>query len=132
MADKVQLKKYSNRRLYASETKAFVTLSQVAGLIRQGRQVEVLDANTGQDVTPHILAQIIAEEARSQTARPPLALLYLIIRYGVAFREFFDKYLLLAFKNYLAHKVSAEKHFRQWLAAGSNFPDLPPEGKPEK
>lgn len=132
MADKVQIKKYSNRRLYAYEPKAFVTLSQVAGLIRQGRQVEVLDADTGQDVTPYILAQIIAEEAKSHTAQPPLTLLYQIIRYGDAFREFSDKYLLLAFKNYLAHKASAEEQFRHWLTAGSPFPAQAPEGKPEK
>lgn len=124
VADKVQLKKYSNRRLYASEEKSFVTLGQVAGMIRQGRQVEVLDADTGQDVTPYILAQIIAEEAKSEAARPPLTLLYLIIRYGEAFREFFDKYLGLTFKNYLAHKASAEEQFRQWLASGKNVPGV--------
>jgi polyhydroxyalkanoate synthesis repressor PhaR len=106
MADAVQLKKYSNRRLYDAEQKAFVTLSQVAEMIRQGRQVEVLEVDTREDVTAYILTLIILEETKKKATPLPPTLLNMIIRYGDTAREFFEKHLELAFKNYLAYKAS--------------------------
>ncbi len=121
VTDTVNLRKYRNRRLYDSERGKFVTLSQVAEMIRQGRQVEVKEADTGKDVTASILLQIILEEARGKTASPPPALLYLIIRYGETFKDFLEKYLELTFKNYLAHKTSVDELFTRWLTEGVNF-----------
>lgn len=122
VADTVNLKKYRNRRLYDPEHGKFVTLSQVAEIIRQGRHVEVKEADTGEDVTVPILLQIILEEARGEkTASPPPALLYLIIRYGDTIKDFLDKYLELTFKNYLAHKTSVDELFTRWLTEGANL-----------
>ena len=66
MPNRVKLKKYANRRLYDMEKSKYVTLNQVADLIRQGRQVEVVDAKTKEDVTAFILTQIILEEAKKK------------------------------------------------------------------
>ena len=63
MPEKVILKKYANRRLYDTERSAYVTLNEVAELIKTGRQVEVIDAKTKEDVTAFILTQILLEEA---------------------------------------------------------------------
>jgi polyhydroxyalkanoate synthesis repressor PhaR len=121
MTEKVQLKKYSNRRLYDSDKSAFVTLSQVAEMVREGRQVEVVDVETKEDVTSYILIQIVLEEAKKKTSLLPLSLLYLIIRYGETLSEFFENYLELTFKSYLAYKASVDEQFKKWLTLGMDF-----------
>ena len=125
MAANLVLKKYSNRRLYDTEKSAYVTLSQVAEMIKQGRQVEVRDAETKEDVTAFILTQIILEEARKKTFLLPVSFLYLIIRYGEnVLSEFFEKYLEQTLKNYLAYKTAMDEQFRKWLELGKDFSEM--------
>ncbi len=124
MTEKVHLKKYSNRRLYDAEQSAFVTLSQVAEMIREGRLVEVLDVETKEDVTSYILTQIILDEVKKGTTLLPLSLLYMIIRYGETLSEFLENYLELTFKNYLAYKASVDEQFKKWLTLGMDFSDM--------
>jgi len=105
MSKKVKLKKYANRRLYDMEKSAYVTLNQVADLIRQGRQVEVTDAKTNEDVTAFILTQIILEEAKNKNFLLPIPVLHLIVQYGDnILGEFFEKYLQQMITTYVAHK----------------------------
>ena len=93
MGEKVLLKKYPNRRLYNTETSSYVTLGQVSDLIKEGRQVQVVDVKTDEDVTAFILTQIIVEEARNKNALLPSPLLHLVICYGGnILSEFFEKY----------------------------------------
>jgi polyhydroxyalkanoate synthesis repressor PhaR len=125
MADTLLLKKYPNRRLYDTEKSTYVTLSQVAAMIREGRQIEVRDVETKEDVTAFILTQIVFEEAKKKTTLLPLSLLYLIIRYGeTVLSEFFDKYLEQTFNNYLTYKAAADEQFKNWLQLGMNLSDL--------
>ncbi len=125
MADKLHLKKYPNRRLYDTEKSAYVTLGQVAEMIKQGREVEVRDADTKEDVTAFILTQIILEEAKRKSFLLPVPFLYLIIRYGEnVLSEFFEKYLEQTVKNYLAYKTAMDEQFRQWLELGKDFSAL--------
>ncbi len=122
MAEPLRLKKYSNRRLYDTEKSAYVTLSQVAEAVKQGRQLEVIDADTKEDVTALILTQILLEEAKKNPSLLPVSLLYLIIRYGeTVLSEFFEKYLEQIIKNYLAYKAAVDEQFRQWLEFGMDF-----------
>ncbi|WP_118856885.1 polyhydroxyalkanoate synthesis repressor PhaR [Sphingomonas mesophila] len=82
-ADKVTIKKYANRRLYDTESSSYITLDKLAGMIRDGRDFEVVDAKTGEDITHQILTQIIVdEEARGQTMLPVNFLRQLIGMYG--------------------------------------------------
>ena len=69
------IKKYPNRRLYDTSSGRYVNLDDVANLIRQGADVQVVDARTGDDLTRVILTQIIVEDARDQPAALPLDLL---------------------------------------------------------
>ncbi len=125
MTAKVLLKKYSNRRLYDTEKSAYVTLSQVADLIKAGREVEVTDAETKEDVTAFILTQIVFEEAKKKTLLLPSSLLYLIIRYGeTALSEFFEKYLEQTLQNYLTYKSAMDEQFRKWLDLGMDFSSM--------
>lgn len=134
MEGKVLLKKYPNRRLYDTERNAYVTLTHVGDLIRQGRQVEVIDASTQEDVTAFVLTQIVLEEAKKKNLLLPVSLLHLFIQYGeTVLNEFFEKYLQQTLKSYLAYKASFDEQFTKWLDLGANltgtaqkvFQDLP-------
>lgn len=69
------IKKYPNRRLYDTSAGRYVNLEDVAVLIRQGEDVQVLDARTGEDLTRVILTQIIVEDVKGGPAGLPLDLL---------------------------------------------------------
>lgn len=125
MTEKVKLKKYANRRLYDTEKSVFVSLSQVADLIKQGREVEIQDEKTGEDLTAFILTQIVLEEVKRKTLLLPVSLLSLLIRYGnTVLSEFFDRYLEQTLKNYLAYKSAVDDQFQKWLELGQDFSSL--------
>ena len=122
MPNRVKLKKYANRRLYDTEKSTYVTLNQVADLIRQGRQVEVVDAKTKEDVTAFILTQIILEEAKNKKFILPIPVLHLIIQYGDnILGDFFEKYLQQMITTYVAHKNAADEPFKKWLEMGLDY-----------
>ena len=122
MPEKVQIKKYGNRRLYDTEKSAYVTLNQVAEMIKGGRQVEVIDAKTQEDVTAFTLTQILVEDARNKNILLPVPLLHLLIQYGDnLLEEFFQKYLELTLKNYLTYRSSVDEKFRKWLDMGAQL-----------
>ena len=122
MPNKVTLKKYANRRLYDTEKSTYVTLNQVADLIRKGRQVEVIDAKTKEDVTAFILTQIILEEAKNKNFLLPIPVLHLIIQYGDnILGDFFEKYLQQMITTYVAHKNAVDDQFKNWLELGLNY-----------
>ncbi len=119
---KVKLKKYANRRLYDTEKSVYITLQQVCELIQSGRQVEVIDAQTQEDVTAFILTQVIVEEAKNKNTLLPVPLLHLVIQYGGnVLSEFFEKYLELTIQNYLAYRSAFDDQFRKWLEVSKDF-----------
>jgi polyhydroxyalkanoate synthesis repressor PhaR len=71
-AGKHVIKRYSNRKLYDTRSSRYVTLQEIAALIREGAEIQVLDKTTGQDLTAATMAQIIFEEEK-RTPRLPLA-----------------------------------------------------------
>lgn len=79
MSEPVIIKKYANRRLYNTETSTYITQSDLAGIIRGGQNVEVVDAKTGEDLTRQTLAQIILEEESKGAAMLPVAFLKHVI-----------------------------------------------------
>lgn len=122
MPDPIVLKKYANRRLYDTDRSAYITLDQVAEMVREGKAVKAIDAKTGEDVTAFVLTQIVLEEARNKNALLPVPLLHMIIRYGNnLLGDFFDNYLEQTFKNYLAYKSRVDEQFSQWLNFGSDM-----------
>ncbi|MDX9746748.1 MAG: polyhydroxyalkanoate synthesis regulator DNA-binding domain-containing protein [Syntrophales bacterium] len=122
MPDRVLLKKYANRRLYDMERSVYVTLEDIADLIRRGREVVVTDARTEEDVTAFILTQIVLEEARKKNILLPVSLLHLMIHHGdKLLGEFFDKYLEQSLKNFLRYKSMADAQFAEWLKMGADF-----------
>jgi polyhydroxyalkanoate synthesis repressor PhaR len=99
--DKVVIKKYGNRRLYDTAASRYVNLDEVAGFIRQGKDVQVLDAKSGKDLTRVVLTQIITEDARDQPTGLPVELLrQLVVASDEVRREFVMWYLKSAFDAY--------------------------------
>ena len=93
-SDKVTIKKYANRRLYDTESSSYITLDRLAAMIREGKDFEVVDAKTGEDITHQVLTQIIVdEEARGSTLLPVNFLRQLIGLYGGQMQSAVPHYL---------------------------------------
>ncbi|MFC0386470.1 polyhydroxyalkanoate synthesis repressor PhaR [Muricoccus vinaceus] len=90
----VVVKKYANRRLYNTETSSYVTLEDLAGMVRQKRDFTVSDAKTGEDITRSVLTQIIVEEESKGTNLLPIPFLrQLIGLYGDSLQSVVPRYL---------------------------------------
>jgi polyhydroxyalkanoate synthesis repressor PhaR len=101
LAEKVVIRKYGNRRLYDTAASRYVNLDEVAGFIRQGKDVQVLDARTGKDLTRVVLTQIITDDARDKPGGLPLELLrQLVVASDEVRQEFVTWYLKSAFDAY--------------------------------
>jgi len=97
----VIIKKYSNRRLYDTSGSRYVNLDDIAALVREGKDVKIMDAKTGQDLTRVTLTQIITEDAKDKPTGLPLELLrQLIIASDEVRQEFVMWYLKSAFDTY--------------------------------
>ena len=89
MTQPVVVRKYENRRLYDTSSSRYVNLPEIAQLIREGAEVQVVDARTGEDITRVILTQIIHEDARQKKGDLPLPFLReLVVASDRAFRDF--------------------------------------------
>ena len=90
----VVIKKYENRRLYDTTNSRYVNLDEVAQLLQQGNDVQVLDAASGEDITRLILTQIIVEDAKTPESNFPLDLLrQMVVASGRASQESALKYM---------------------------------------
>jgi len=89
MAQKtIVIEKYENRRLYDTANSRYVNLEEVAQLMQQGNEVQVIDASSGEDITRLILTQIIVEDAKTPESNFPLDLLrQMVVASGRASQE---------------------------------------------
>ncbi len=78
------IKRYGNRKLYDTQESRYVTLEAIAGLVRAGEEVRVVDNDSGEDLTAVTFAQIILDEERRKTGLLPLPILRQIIQKGEA------------------------------------------------
>ncbi len=123
--EKVVLKKYPNRRLYNTNHSKYVTLQEVADLIRAGLTVEVIDVKSEKDVTSLILTQITLEEAKHNNCLLPAPLLHTIIKYGDNLLvDFFEKYLQQSIKNFISYKTLTTAQYEKWLELTENMSGL--------
>jgi polyhydroxyalkanoate synthesis repressor PhaR len=119
-ADKVTIKKYANRRLYDTESSTYITLDRLAQMVREGREFEVVDAKSGDDITRQVLTQIIVdEEARGATMLPLNFLKQLIGLYGNSMQTFVPQYLEAAMDSFQRNQSAVRDAF-----AGNVFADL--------
>jgi len=109
-------KKYPNRRIYDNDASKYVTLPEIAETIRQGYQVEIMDAKRQEDVTALILTQIVMELAKNKRSIIPVRLLHLFIQAGeTVMHDFFDKYFEKALENFLSYRSQMEEQFKLYM-----------------
>ena len=91
----VTIKKYANRRLYNTGTSTYVTLEDLASMVKAGENFVVYDAKTGEDITRSVLAQIIFEQENKegQSLLPITVLRQLIRFYGDSMQKLVPHYL---------------------------------------
>ena len=116
MTDKIIITKYSSRRLYNTKTSEYVTLDQIAEFIRDGKEVQIIDKETNEDVTNQYLLQIISDYEIKKGASIPKDILTEIIKsYSDASKNFMPEILSQTF-NFM--KENQEKFLKSF---NSNF-----------
>lgn len=76
------IKRYPNRKLYDTEAKGYITLEQIAQLIRDGQEIQVIDNVTGEDLTAVVLTQIILEQEKKRAGFVPSIILSGLVKSG--------------------------------------------------
>ena len=93
------IKRYASRRLYNTETSDYVTLEDIAGFIRSGREVKIVDLKSGDDLTRQYLLQIIAEhESRGESVLPTNVLNDLVRSYTTTATSAVPQFLAASFE----------------------------------
>ncbi len=116
MTDKIIITKYSSRRLYNTQTSEYVTLDQIAEFIRDGKEIQIIDKETNEDVTNQYLLQIISDYEIKKGASIPKDILTEIIKsYSDASKNFMPEILSQTF-NFM--KENQEKFLKSF---NSNF-----------
>ncbi|MCB1387557.1 MAG: polyhydroxyalkanoate synthesis repressor PhaR [Rhodobacteraceae bacterium] len=93
------IKRYASRRLYNTESSDYVTLEDIAGFIRAGREVQIVDLKTGDDLTRQYLLQIVAEhESRGENVLPLDVLTDLVRSYTAQAQSVVPQFLAMSFE----------------------------------
>lgn len=107
------IKKYANRRLYNTQSSSYITLDDLARMVRTGVEFQVLDAKTGSDITHAILTQIIMEEeANGEHMLPVSFLRQLIAMYGNSMQAMMPPYLEAAMENFQSNQTKLQEAFK--------------------
>jgi polyhydroxyalkanoate synthesis repressor PhaR len=111
--DTIIIKKYANRRLYNTQSSSYITLEDLAGMVRTGVDFQVLDAKTGSDITHTILTQIIMEEeAHGEHMLPVSFLRQLISMYGNSMQAMMPPYLEATMENFQTNQSKLQEAFK--------------------
>ena len=120
------IRKYGNRRLYDTSAKRYVNLEEIAQMIRDGAEVQVRDAKSGEDLTRGILTQIIMEDSKRRNGGLPLEILReLIALSDKAKHEGLMLYLRTAFETYRRAQHAAGRVHAKPLHAPARMRERP-------
>lgn len=93
------IKRYASRRLYNTETSDYVTLEDIAGFVRAGREVQIVDLKSGDDLTRQYLLQIVAEhESKGESVLPVGVLTDLVRSYTNSVQSVVPQFLAASFE----------------------------------
>ncbi|MDE1938763.1 MAG: polyhydroxyalkanoate synthesis repressor PhaR [Alphaproteobacteria bacterium] len=116
----VVIKKYANRRLYNTETSSYVTLDHLCEMVKEGKEFEVRDARTGEDITRSVLTQIIFEEETKGQSLLPIRFLRQIIRlYGDSMQSFVPGYLDLSMESFTKNQEAMRTRIAEAFGGSS-------------
>ncbi len=94
MSDKKIIKRYQNRKLYDTQSSRYVTLDDIANMVKEGHDIQVIDNRTHEDLTSITLAQIIFELEKKRSSLLPLDTLKKIVQHGgESIYDFVQKYV---------------------------------------
>jgi polyhydroxyalkanoate synthesis repressor PhaR len=110
------IKRYSNRKLYDTQESRYVTLEEIEEMIRGGKEIAVMDASSGEDLTSVTLAQIILENERNHRAALPSAFLHQLIKHGEAWQDFAQRSMRSSLEGLVSSQREMERVFRDWAA----------------
>ena len=106
------VKKYANRRLYNTSSSSYITLDDLATMVRDNVEFQVLDAKTGDDITHSILTQIIMdEESQGEQMLPISFLRQLISMYGNSMQAMMPSYLEASMNNFRDNQTKIREAF---------------------
>jgi polyhydroxyalkanoate synthesis repressor PhaR len=118
IGDAIIIKKYANRRLYNTASSSYITLEDLAKMVRENVEFQVLDAKTGDDITHSILTQIIMdEEANGGQMLPVSFLRQLIGMYGNSMQAMMPSYLEASMANFRDNQSKIREAFEKGLSA---------------
>jgi len=127
----VKIKKYANRRLYNVNQSCYITLDELADLVRAGHDIEVRDAKTNQDLTRPTLVQIILDhEGEGHQMLPVAVLCQIISAYGTSIEPLLSRYLERTMASFTRLHPLASQALEKTLDAISEnqeISDTPPE-----
>ena len=117
--DAIIIKKYANRRLYNTSSSSYITLEDLARMVRENVEFQVLDAKTGDDITHSILTQIIMDEEANggQQMLPVSFLRQLIGMYGNSMQALMPSYLEASMANFRDNQSKIREAFEKGLSA---------------
>jgi polyhydroxyalkanoate synthesis repressor PhaR len=120
----ITIKKYANRRLYNTGTSTYVTLEDLATMVKAGEDFVVFDAKTGEDITRSVLAQIIFEQENKegQNLLPINFLRQLIRFYGDSMQMMVPRYLEVSLESFTREQEKLRQQMAQTFGVGSFGP----------
>lgn len=126
-SDVTIIKKYANRRLYHTEISQYITLDDVADMVRKGEDLKVVDARTGQDLTRTILTQIIVEQESKGESMLPIKFLRQVIKmYSDNMRPMIPHYLDQTVDTLMNNQEELSKYWTDQIgSAQKNITKLP-------
>lgn len=114
------VKKYGNRRLYDTEASKYITLDELAAMLQGGRDVKVVDAKSGTDLTKTVLLQIIADQEKDRDLLP-VAFLKQLVQFGDAsMRDALQRYLGFGLDTFLQAQKQMEQRYRDFAGSFLN------------
>ena len=120
--EKVVIQKYANRRLYNTASSSYVTLEDLAKMIKDGGDFVVQDAKTGEDITRSVLTQIIfEEEAKGQNLLPIKFLRQLIRFYGDSLQAFVPGYLDMSMESFTKNQGAMRGRIAEAMGGGNQM-----------
>src|ERR1700743_3104992 len=119
-AEPITIKKYANRRLYNTGTSTYVTLEDLAAMVKTGEDFVVYDAKTGEEITRSVLTQIIFEQENKEGQNLlPIAFLRQLIRfYGDSMQMLVPRYLEVSIDNLTKEQGKFRDHISQAFGMG--------------
>ncbi len=119
------IKRYGNRRLYNTETKTYVNYSDLANIVRNGSDIQVIDSTTKEDVTKAVLIQMILEEEKNKKTILPTEFLFQLLRSREeSMQDFFKNHLSASFNAYMKTKEEFDNRFRTMLEMATAAPQM--------